>query len=183
MTTVIYISGTPCTGKTTLANRLSDKFDDIFSISINDFVGEHDLILGEDPDKCYKIIDIEGLDEKLNDYIKSNISEGIVLVEGHVSHLCSYCDKCIILRLKPDILKERLESRGYSENKVLENLEAEILDVCSVEAYQKHNNKVNELDTSDLGVDEVLSLVYDIILDKNSFPVGNISFIDYLLND
>ncbi len=181
MTTVIYISGTPCTGKTTLSNRLSEKFDDIFSISINEFVVEHDLILGEDPNKGYKVIDIEGLDDKLNDYIKDNVDEGIVIVEGHVSHLCSYCDKCIILRLNPDILKKRLESRGYSESKILENLEAEALDVCSVEAYQKHDDKVHELDTSDLTIDEVLSLVYDIILDKKSFPVGNISFIDYII--
>ena len=63
----------------------------------------------------------------------------------------------------------------------MENIEAEVLDVCSVEAYDKHKDNVCEIDTSSKSVDDVLKLVIDVILDKRVFPVGNVSFIDYLL--
>mgnify|MGYP002509030471 CR=1 FL=1 len=60
--TVIFISGTPCTGKTTVATELneflSDNGLDSKLIKINDFAFENDLVLGEDPDKFYKVIDI-----------------------------------------------------------------------------------------------------------------------------
>lgn len=183
MSKIVYISGTPCTGKTTITNRLSTVFDNIYCIHINEFAIENNLVLGKDPDKGYKIIDIDKLNEKLNEHITTKLNYyNLIVVEGHLSHLCDGCDKCIILRLNPSILKERLKDRNYSESKINENLEAEILDVCSIEAYNIHSDKVNEIDTSNKSIDEVLSLVEKIILDKIDFPVGNISFIDYLLD-
>ena len=60
---VIFISGTPCTGKTTIATELNDYLNnngcDSTLIKINDFALEKDLVLGEDPDKYYKVIDID----------------------------------------------------------------------------------------------------------------------------
>ena len=116
--TVIFISGTPCTGKTTVAANLNDYLSDSgFDsklIKINDFAFENDLVLGEDPDKLYKVIDIDGLNECLSDEIdKSN--DCVLIVEGHLSHLCEGADKMIVLRLNPSILKGRLEERNYSE--------------------------------------------------------------------
>ncbi len=179
---VIYISGTPCTGKTTITNELEKIFNEIYCISINEFAIGNNLVLGKDPNKGYKIIDIERLNEKLNIFIDNYInSYNLIVVEGHLSHLCDGCDKCIVLRLNPQLLKERLEARNYSDNKIRENIEAEVLDVCSIEAYEKHGNNVHEIDTTDKSVDEVLKLIKNVILDKDSFPVGNVSFIDYLL--
>ena len=110
--TVIFISGTPCTGKTTVAANLNDYLSDngfdSKLIKINDFAFENDLVLGEDPDKFYKVIDIDGLNECLNEEIRQG-SNGILIVEGHLSHLCEGADKMIVLRLNPSILKGRLE--------------------------------------------------------------------------
>ena len=182
MKQVVYISGTPGTGKTTITNELEKRIDNIYCISVNEFAFDNHLVLGEDPDKGYKIIDIEKLNEKLNIFIYDNLkSYDLVVVEGHLSHLCDSCDKCIVLRLNPRLLKERLEARNYSDEKIGENIEAEVLDVCSVEAYEKHKDNVHEIDTTDLSIDKVLELVEDVILDKTSFPVGSVSFIDYLL--
>ena len=179
---VVYISGTPGTGKTTITSKLRENFDNIFCISVNDFAISNNLILGEDPDKGYKIIDVERLNDELNHFIDDELeSYNLIVVEGHLSHLCDGCDKCIVLRLNPRVLKERLEDRDYSDEKILENIEAEVLDVCSVEAYEKHKDNVCEIDTSSKSVDDVLKLVIDVILDKRVFPVGNVSFIDYLL--
>ena len=95
---VVYISGTPCTGKTTITSKLRENFDNIFCISVNDFAISNNLILGEDPDKGYKIIDVERLNDELNHFIDDELeSYNLIVVEGHLSHLCDGCDKCIVL--------------------------------------------------------------------------------------
>ena len=181
--TVIFISGTPCTGKTTVANDLngylSDNGFDSKLIRINDFAFENDLVLGEDPDKFYKVIDIDGLNDCLNEEI--NQSNGILIVEGHLSHLCEGADKMIVLRLNPSILKNRFEERSYAESKIQENLEAEALAVCSAEAYEIYGDKTNEIDASDKSVEEIRDLIIAIASDKIECPVGSIDFMEWLL--
>ena len=178
--TVIFISGTPCTGKTTVAANLNDYLSDngfdSKLIKINDFAFENDLVLGEDPDKLYKVIDIDGLNECLSDEIdKSN--DCVLIVEGHLSHLCEGADKMIVLRLNPSILKGRLEERNYSESKIQENLEAEALAVCSAEAYEIYGENTNEIDASDKSVEEIRDLIMAIASDKMECPVGSIDLI------
>lgn len=182
--TVIFISGTPCTGKTTVATRLNDYLSqsgfDSKLIKINDFAIENDLVLGEDPDKFYKVIDIDGLNESLNEEINQS-SDGIIIVEGHLSHLCEGADKMIVLRLNPSILKGRLEERNYTESKIQENLEAEALAVCSAEAYEIYGEKTNEIDASNLSTEEIRDLIIAIASDNLECPVGSIDFMDWLL--
>ena len=182
--TVIFISGTPCTGKTTVASDLNDYLSSNGFHSrlskVNDFAIENDLVLGEDPDKFYKVIDIDGLNECLNEEI-SQIGNSILIVEGHLSHLCEGADKMIVFRLNPSILKGRLEERNYSESKIQENLEAEALAVCSAEAYDLYGDKTNEIDASDKSVEEIRDLVIAIASDNLECPVGSIDFMEWLL--
>ena len=188
---VIFISGTPCTGKTTIATELNDYLInngcDSTLIKINDLAVEKDLVLGEDPDKYYKVIDIDRLNDVLKDEIAefksecSSIPKAIV-VEGHLSHLCEGADKMIVLRLNPSSLKSRLEARDYAESKVNENLEAEALAVCSAEAYELYDEELNEIDTTDKSIDDVLSVILDVINDNAHYPAGNIDFMDWFLS-
>ena len=181
--TVIFISGTPCTGKTTVATSLNDYLAengfDSKLIKINDFAIENDLVLGEDPDKFYKVIDIDKLNECLNEEIGHN--SGILIVEGHLSHLCEGADKMIVLRLNPSILKGRLEERNYSESKIQENLEAEALAVCSAEAYEIYGDETSEIDASDKSIEEIRDLILDIAVDNLECPVGSIDFMEWIL--
>lgn len=183
--TVIFISGTPCTGKTTVATNLNDYLiSNGFNsrlIKINDFALENDLVLGEDPDKLYKVIDIDRLNDCLGVEIKKNI-DNVLIVEGHLSHLCAGADKMIVLRLNPSILKERLEERNYSESKIQENLEAEALAVCSAEAYEIYGGNANEIDASDKSIEEVRDLILEIASGNLECPVGSIDFMDWLLD-
>ena len=149
-------------------------------IRIYDFAFENDLVLGEDPDKFYKVIDIDGLNDCLNEEINQR-SSGILIVEGHLSHLCEGADKMIVLRLNPSILKNRLEERSYVESKIQENLEAEALAVCSAEAYEIYGDKTNEIDASDKSVEEIRDLIIAIASDKIECPVGSIDFMEWLL--
>lgn len=188
---VIYISGTPCTGKTTVSTKLNDYFkENDFNtrfIKINDLAIEKDLVLGEDPDKFYKVIDIDKLNlilnEEIDDFLnKSSKSSNIVIVEGHLSHLCEGADKMIILRLNPKELESRLKGRDYSDSKINENLEAEALAVCSAEAYEIYGGNASEIDTTNKSIEEVIDMIINIISGQLESPVGSIDFMDWFLN-
>ena len=173
--TAIFITGTPCTGKTTIASKLNGHL-----IKINDVAINHDFVLGIDEDKGYKVIDIE----KLSDYVDNltkNCDE-LLIFEGHLSHLCDGADKVIVLRVRPEILESRLKVRDYSDSKIHENLEAEALGVCTAEAYEKYGDKVQEIDVSDLTIDEIVGVVEEVINDEKHFSVGEVNFMDWLIS-
>lgn len=180
MNQVIFISGTPCVGKTTLASELSKRLGANL-VRVNELAISNDLVLGIDNKKGYKIIDIHELDVVLGEIIDNLDSDKLLIVEGHLSHLCSGADKVIILRVHPSILEERLVGRKYSDSKIRENLEAEALDVCGAEAYEAYGEDVCEIDVSDLSIDETINLVVDVIFDKKDFPFGVIDFMDWLI--
>ena len=220
---ILFITGTPCVGKTTIANELNNDLSKKYNsklIKINELAIKNHLIQGEDLEKGYKIVNINELSKKLNEVIYSFFDEDhvskstdsssgynnpnnpnssnnsnnsnnfkIAIVEGHLSHLCNIGDnnidddfKVIVLRLNPDILQNRLISRNYSEDKIHENLEAEALAVCSVEAYENHEKNVNEIDTTNLKIEDVLKLVEDVLFDKKEFPMGHVDFMQWILN-
>ena len=177
MSNIIFISGTPCTGKTTISEKLSEKLNWEL-VKINDLAISNNLVLGIDEDKGYKIIDVDAL----NDLLLKIISEHEnLIVEGHLSHLCSGADKLIVLRCRPEILKERLALRNYSSSKINENLEAEALGVCSAESLDIYDNNVYELDVSDLAINEAVSILMDVINGQKDLSFGEIDFMDWLL--
>ena len=177
MSNIIFISGTPCTGKTTISEKLSEKLNWEL-VKINDLAISNNLVLGIDEDKGYKIIDIDAL----NDLLLKIISEhDNLIVEGHLSHLCSGADKLIVLRCRPEILKERLALRDYSSSKINENLEAEAMGVCSAESLDIYDNNVYELDVSDLAIDDAVSILMDVIDGQKDLSFGEIDFMDWLL--
>jgi len=205
----VFITGTPGVGKTTIATELYKKLAKNYIctlIKINDLAIENDLIDGEDLKKGYKIVNIDKLDKKLNftidsffnseiDFIdldnnnnnnnNNNLNDlKIAIVEGHLSHLCKINEsiyKVIVLRLNPEVLEKRLKSRQYSEFKIKENIEAEALAVCSVESYENHGEKVNEIDTTNLDIEKVLAIIEGILFNEDEYPVGNVDFIHWIL--
>ncbi|MBQ2666246.1 adenylate kinase family protein [Methanobrevibacter sp.] len=174
--TAVFITGTPCTGKTTLASKLNGRL-----IKINDLAINHDFVLGIDENKGYKVIDIDKLSAYVDELIKD--CDELLIFEGHLSHLCDGADKVIVLRVDPDILKTRLEARDYSDAKIRENLEAEALGVCSAEAYENYSDKVYELDVSGLTMDEAVDLIEDVIHNGGDYPVGSVDFMDWLISN
>jgi adenylate kinase len=183
---IIFITGTPGVGKTTVADFLNKELSKKYNsklFKINEIAIENDLIQGKDSEKGYKIINIDKLNKKLfemtnNDNIenlnynlinnKNNVFNDlerleIVIVEGHLCHLCDHCDKVIVLRLDPESLEKRLKKRNYSESKIQENLEAEALAVCTIEAFEKHGDIVNEIDTTGMLIDEIVLNIKKII--------------------
>ena len=73
--------------------------------------------------------------------------------------------------------------RNYSESKIRENLEAEALGVCSAEAFEKYPESTYELDVTDLGIDEAVELVEDVIENGGDYPVGSVDFMEWLVEN
>ena len=179
MNRTIFISGTPCTGKSTVSEILASRLN-CRLIKINDLAIENDLVLGIDDDKGYKIIDIDALDELVLRIIESG--EEMLIFEGHLSHLCHGADSVIVLRVRPEILKERLKARDYSQSKIRENLEAEAMGVCSAEAYEIYGDDVFEIDASDLSIEKTADRIAGFISGDEIFSFGEIDFMDWIIS-
>jgi adenylate kinase len=176
---IILITGTPGVGKTTISKILAKKLD-AHLLAINELVDEKHLYTGIDEERGYKIVDMDALFNELDDMIRKTKKSNYILIEGHLSHFYENSDIVIVLRANPDILRERLEVKGWKESKIHENIEAEVIGICSYESYEIHGEKANEIDTSNISPQDVVNLIIDVINDEKRFPVGNVDFLEYL---
>lgn len=138
---IICITGTPGTGKTTLAKILLKKLN-YPSLDVKKFIKEKKLSEGYDKkDKC-EIIDIKKLNKEIIKEIKrvkkAFSPEGII-IDSHLSHYIpkKYVNICIVTKCELKELKKRLKKRRYSKDKIRENLDSEIFDICLNEAKDK----------------------------------------------
>ncbi len=161
----IALTGTPGTGKTTIAGLLPYKV-----IDINALV-KGGMNFGTDPERGCLEADMDALAK----HLARLDSDETQILEGHFSH--HFADWSIVLRLAPSLLKSRLEARGYSSEKIRENLEAEALDVILVEAVQ-FCHRVDEIDTTGKSTLEVAELVARIILGRLKLPAGQVNWLD-----
>lgn len=163
---IVAITGTPGVGKTDVAEALSGKGYVVKSVS--ELAERHDTIVGEEMGS--RVIDTETLSSQID---RSEFS----ILEGHLSHQLSP-DMVIVLRCNPKILKERLDKKGWEEDKILENLEAEITDSILMEAMSLKNTY--EIDTSERGVEEVADIIIRLINEgdrSEEFKPGKIDWI------
>lgn len=182
---IILLTGTPGTGKSTISPLLADKLG-CQLVDVNHLVEEKHLYTGLDPEKNYKIVDMEALEDELSQIVsnqddqKEDSSKGCIIIEGHLSHYFPRADLVIVFRTEPKVLEDRLQKRDWKESKVRENLEAEALDICTWEAHQIHGSRVHEVETTKITPEETIDIIFDIVNGKKSFPVGEIDFSGYL---
>ncbi len=143
---VIIVTGSVCTGKTTLARLLAKKYHAVY-ININSLIKEFRLYSNYNKKfKAYNV-DINKLNKFLINLIKN--SKNNLVLDSHLTHYLpnKYVDVCYVTKCNLKELKKRLEKREYSKEKVRENLDAEILDVCLTEALE-NKHKVKVVDTT-----------------------------------
>ncbi|MHA1912528.1 MAG: AAA family ATPase [Candidatus Kariarchaeaceae archaeon] len=160
----VIITGTPGTGKTTVAKLLSKKGWVTFDIT--SFVKEKSLFLGYDIIRDSLIIDEEQLQKEL---VKEAEDRKIVILDGHTATLIEdkFVKYCFILKVDLEVLNERLIARNYSELKVSENLQAEIMESCLTEAYDAYDaNKIHSIETTNKTPEEVVSIISSILLQR-----------------
>ena len=161
----IALTGTPGTGKTTIAALLPYNV-----IDINALV-KGGMNFGKDPERGCLEADMDALAK----HLARLDSDETLILEGHFSH--HFADWSIVLRLSPAALKSRLEARCYSAEKIRENLEAEALDVILVEAAE-FCHRVDEIDTTGKSTLEVAELVARIIQGRLQLPAGQVNWLD-----
>ena len=166
---MIAITGTPGTGKTHLAEELRSRGYDV--LDLNEHIRSNGLLEEKDEARDTYCVDVDALDISLEKYR----TDGVLFIEGHFSH-CVECDSAIVLRCSPGTLAERLRARGYSENKVAENVQAEILDVILCEAAET-GVPVCELDSSEDEIKGIADKAEDFIKgNTDKYRPGNIDW-------
>ncbi|AKB77285.1 AMP/CMP kinase AK6 [Methanosarcina horonobensis HB-1 = JCM 15518] len=159
---LIGLTGTPGTGKTSVS-RLLEKRRGWKVIYLNDLIKEEHLYTEIDEERNAVVADIELIRSRLTGIINEMEKEstnGIVILESHLAHHIT--DIAIVLRAYPPELKKRLEMRGYSEEKIKENAEAEAIDLILAEAFE-WCDRVYEVNTTGRTAEETAGDVERII--------------------
>ena len=142
----VAVTGTPGVGKTTVARRLADERG-VGYVDVTERVREG-ASAGYDDERDAPVADIDALRDSVPDD---------AVIDGHLSHRLEP-DYVVVLRCAPDVLRSRLEERGWDDGKIDENVEAEALDVTATEAYGV-DAPVFGFDTTDATVDETVERV------------------------
>ena len=182
MKRVILITGTPCTGKTTVAKQLTTKLNAHY-INLTEYAKTNDLTLGEDKKRQTTIINEKTMQQKLTQTINESHNTTII-IDGHYAptvtpkHLTTHI---IVLRRNPIELRKQMEKRGYQNTKLWENLEAEILDVCLIEALQtQQEQKTCELDTTNKTPEQTTNEILAIINKEKKCNTGIVDWLNML---
>jgi adenylate kinase len=178
---VILVTGTPCVGKTTVAKALSAKLGAEY-FNLTDFAKANNLITGQDLERNTLIIDEEKMRQTLAQAINDSANQNIV-VDSHFAAVVAPSDhhvQVFVLRRHPKELKALMEQRGYSGQKLWENLQAEIIDVVLGEAVEAHAGRVCELDVTGKPVEAVVGEILDVLEKRKNCTVGAVDWIGTL---
>ena len=139
----VGLTGTPGTGKKTLAPLVASKMG-LPCISLYDQAVSSRLIKRDDDDA-----EVDTL--ALNKFLVGHMSRP-ALIHGHLlPYVLEGRDvtKVAVLRCEPKALKQRLLNRGYQREKVVENVEAELIGVVSADSFTVFGSKKTaEFDTT-----------------------------------
>lgn len=156
--TVIAISGTPGSGKTTIANLL--KKGDREVINIGEFASQNGCVSSYDEMNKCDVIDGDLVIEKLREYLKGKTHT--IIVESHLADLVpeEYLDRCYVLEVQISDLVERLKERGYSEKKIADNKLSELMRDCymySLDAFGEERVEVIKPSS----IEEIVRIIED----------------------
>jgi adenylate kinase len=133
----LLITGTPGTGKTTIARVLGKMMKcPVFNemeTALQEGIGEIDP-------KTREILIPE---KKLEKTLKKRLAkEKNAVIEGHV--VCETrlpVDWVILLRASPSLIERRLQKRKYSEEKIQDNVLCEGIDYCKKQIEKRYPEK------------------------------------------
>ena len=137
----IIVTGTPGTGKTSLSKELAKKLN-FYYLDITKLISKHKLSEGYDRKRKTKIVDIKKLNGRIINKIK-NLKKtneyGGIIIDSHLSHYLprKYVNLCIVTKCDIKGLNKRLKKKKFGKDKIMENLQAEIFNICYNEAKER----------------------------------------------
>lgn len=171
---IIAISGTPGVGKSSVANELENSGYKV--IRLDDLAGEKGFFEGEEDGS--KLVNVD----KLNKHVKTLKAKNNLFLVSHYSHQIDH-DAAVVLRCHPEELKKRLKKRSWTDAKIRENLEAEAIDVITIEALE-NSNSVYEIDATELNPTLAVKKILQILKDKDyaeKFKPGKINWSEVVM--
>jgi adenylate kinase len=172
----VVVTGTPGTGKTSATDALADDREgelEFEVVHLNEAIRDEDLFEDVDEERDSVIADLDAIREWIGD------REDCV-IESHLAHHLD-ADRVVVLRCRPDVLRERLQGRGESEASIDENAESEALDVILAEAVDRHGmDAVYEVDTTDRSPAGVATEIDAVIRGEREPSAGTVDFTEYL---
>ena len=113
----VAITGTPGVGKSTICDLFKQESQVI--LTVRELAQQHNC-LGEFSEQ-YQSHDID-----IHTLAESWQSDGAAIIDGHLSHFLDV-DAIVMLRCEPTELGKRLAKRDYSESKIRQNMEWELI--------------------------------------------------------
>jgi len=136
----IGISGTPGTGKTTISKKLAKALNFEY-LDVKQLILEKHVSEGYDAKKDCEIIDIKKLQKEIENYLKEKEIVNVI-IDSHLSHELKELDLIIITKCELKELEKRLIERNYSKEKIRENLDSEIFEVCLTDAKENYEKVI-----------------------------------------
>ena len=135
----VLVTGTPGTGKTSTCELVADMMK-LKHVNVGKLVEEEQLFEGMDPVFGSMIID----EERLLDRLEDILAFGGCVVDHHGCDLFPerWFDAVIVLTCDNTLLYDRLQERGYTQQKVEENVECEIMNVIVQEARDSYKENI-----------------------------------------
>ncbi len=182
MCKIIAISGTPGTGKTSVAHKLAENIGAEAVIDLSKLAIEKGFYIDFDRERNTYIVDEDSIRSHI--YKICRDKDKVIVVHGHFSEIVpeELLEKLFILRLDPVKLIERLAKRCWSKEKILENIESEILGICTYNAINEIKNKniICEIDISGLDIDSIVNKMINLLKNKNHNCSNQVDWISKL---
>lgn len=149
-------------------------------VDLSELAERRGIITGYDESRETSIVDLERMENELASFLEGG--EGPLILDGHFASEVvppRVVTLAFVLRRAPWILMGELAARGFSKEKVRENVEAELLDVCLVDAVDNLGlERVCEVDTTGKTPGEVLDDVVSIIRGERPCRRGLVDWLE-----
>lgn len=144
MKALILVSGTPGTGKTTLSRLLAKSLKGVH-IDLHEYFIKNKLYESYDKKRACYVVSPKVISSTISALKK--LHQDVLIIDSHMAHESKNADLCIVTNCDIGQLRKRLKQRKYSASKIEENIEAEIFEVCKMEALEV-GQKVLSVDTT-----------------------------------